>query len=309
MRLWPLVIVLSSAAAHAQSPGNVRVTATCASYFVAPRDGLQLRVDGVVQPSLGINWSASWHHGALQPDHETDVGYLVAPGHHHLDLSTPDCVGSTDVDVLGASPSYVEGSLAIANDALRGTVTAPNGLGLVIGGFYAARPARVATDPIVGTAYDLDGTTQAGAQVTVTATYQHFVLAFDQRYTTEGVNGTTGPRSTDAFTGSAFDTGFVGRFGPRWTLHDVELSAGGGIGGDILHGGGEIADTQTNLSRFFLPAWATLTYKPTCDWGVQAMASYEYHPTSSDDNTMTYGVGLLYQPSSSCSDPPHLDVH
>jgi hypothetical protein len=312
MKLWPLVVVLvlAPAAAHADSTGgDVRVTVTCADYFVAPRDGLQLSVDGVVQPALGINWGGYWHHEQFHASVESDVGYAVARGHHHIALVTPDCAGSTDLDVEPAMPRMVTGSLAITNDALRGTVTAPNGLGVMVAGFYAPRPAHVTTDSVTGSMYDFDSTTQQGVQLTVTATYRHWVLALDQRYTSEGSNGTS---AGVAFHGSAFDTGFVGRFGPRLSFHDVELAAGVGIGGDILHGGGHLPNTVASVTydgRFFLPAWATLTYKPACDWGVQAIASYEFDPGSSVESTPTFAAGLLYQPSSACSQPPHLDVH
>ncbi len=260
-------LVLTGPIAHAQPAAaqlpNVRVTVTCADYFVAPRDGLQLTLDGVVQPALGIDSAMLTDADGVGSAVETDVGYHIARGHHHLALSTPDCASATDLDVQSLELDLT-GQLAITNDSLRGTITAPNGFGFTLGGFHAAA--------------------QTAAQLTMSISYQHWVFAIDQRYGSEAAGG-------------AFSAGFAGRFGPRWTVHDVELAAGLGIGGDVEPTG-----------RFFVPAWASLTYKPTCDWGVQAIASYQVDPSSSGDSEATLAAGILWQPSRSCSQAPRLQA-
>ncbi len=53
---------------------------------------------------------------------------------------------------------------------------------------------------------------------------------------------------------------------------------------------------------WYVPLWTAVTYKPGCNWGAQLMASYDVHPTSTNEDSRAFLAGLLYQPSAACSD-------
>jgi hypothetical protein len=129
-------------------------------------------------------------------------------------------------------------------------------------------------------------------------------------------NGSAGPFG---FTGSAFHSGAALRFGARLAMKSVALAAGAGIGGSMwitnakLTGYDLVSDAFVPSPdginpEWHVPLWTALTYKPSCSWGVQALAQYEVHPTSMDENAVSFGGGLLWQPSSACSEPPGLAV-
>jgi hypothetical protein len=54
--------------------------------------------------------------------------------------------------------------------------------------------------------------------------------------------------------------------------------------------------------------WAAVTIKPSCNWGFQGLAEYNVHPTATDNDAMTFGVGVMYQPNDACSQPASLHV-
>jgi hypothetical protein len=57
-----------------------------------------------------------------------------------------------------------------------------------------------------------------------------------------------------------------------------------------------------------VPVWASVTYKPVCNVGVVALASYDVHPLTISSNAVSIGLGVMYQPSSACSEPAELTV-
>jgi len=285
MKLWPLVAVLAaSSAAHAE---HVRVTVNCTEWgFVSPsQEGLELRVDGVAPSAVGedTTW-ANDTDGVAVVTGASGVGYEVAPGHHHLDLRTPDCAGSTDVDVNG--PLTLTGWLTPTDDRLRGTAVLNEGYTLSLGSYFAWRSS---------TGYGDD--TEQGAQLSLAVETRHFtteceanhgncsqstVVVLDQMY----------GRGATSVWGSAL------RIGKRFAYRDVAFSGGVGIGADMVAG---------SDWHFFTPVWATLEYKPFCDWGVEATGTYEIHPTAWAENAPIFGAGVMWQPSGACSEPKRLE--
>ena len=54
--------------------------------------------------------------------------------------------------------------------------------------------------------------------------------------------------------------------------------------------------------------WLGLTIKPGCNWGLQLLASYDMRPTDFDNSGLSFGAGLMFQPSAACSEPAGVQV-
>ena len=145
---------------------------------------------------------------------------------------------------------------------------------------------------------------EAGAQLSITlvSASGHDELAFDQMFGGGASGATTGERvSTTFLWGTAL------RFGRRVVYHDVALAAGAGIGGAIVFAYSDKPESPDPDGKLLIPVWASLLYKPVCNWGVQVMGTYEVHPTSIAENAPMLSVGVTWSPSTSCSKAPDVD--
>jgi len=290
---------------------------------MTPAEGLVLRVDGVPQSHVRVEETVEATLGQNDP---LDPGYPaitdthviyddIAPGVHHLELVAPDCASSTDQVVLAGEQLQLSGRLALTKDWLRGTATLPSGFTAALGGYLAWRPAYVY--PSNATAYSY-GATEGGGMLSIGYETRHVVFLLDQMFVGGGGSmnasgGTTpvAPTAEGAPTGSTFVWGTALRVGGRVAYRDVALAAGAGIGVDLVENQGlptNVAAWQGIGGHFTMPFWATVTYKPTCSWGVRVTGTYELHPTAMSETAPMLMAGMIWQPSPACSEAPHLDA-
>jgi hypothetical protein len=323
--------------------GNLRIAVRCAESFETPDRGLRVSLDGSAQPlpavgTNGANWFGTDAHGHLIGGWvATDVGYVAPAGPHRVRIEAPDCVPEERDVVLSAfHPEHIDGRLSVASPMLEGPAGAPDGLGLVLGGFTAPYPeslrSGVSTMGISPTAYSIDPTSTQGVWLSTSYEHRYFALGLDLTFGAGQVAGTvrslpgaplvtpiaTGPLP---FSGTVFDNGLALRIGARLPLRYATLAAGSGIGGSLwmmtqakvdgsgATGGVVVADAPQGLNATWdVPLWTSVTLKPFCGFGMQALASYEAEPSNSWHGGVTLGAGLLIQPSASCTENPGIDV-
>jgi hypothetical protein len=318
--------------------GNLRVDIHCAESFET-RD-LHVTLDGAPLEPLHTNGVSSVAYGKHGVPYEvwspTDVGFVAPPGLHRVRIAAPGCApDERDIDIPADYPKFITGRLALSDDSLRGSTGAPDGGGLVLGAFTVARPARTGTQSDLWggtTAYTVaDGSAQ-GVLFGVSYERRGFVFSHDLGVGWGSLAGTVqtikSPDGLSAYPGTLpYTGGFVMisdtlRIGKRIALHDVALAAGTGIGGDVTvtwrnvdesgvaNKSTVFADGPNNTvdADWFVPVWASVTIKPWCDFGLQAVASYDVHPTALDESGLRISAGLLFQPSASCRDAPGVKV-
>jgi hypothetical protein len=320
-----VTVSLAATAAHAD-PSNVDVAVRCGHYLATVEDGLQLRIDGV--PQLGATEYVKPH--LADPDATlryyedvAGVGFTVAPGRHHLELVTPDCAPiARDVLIVSDAPTMIEGRLAVVNPRLRGTVGAPDHLGLIAGVSYGAAPATSGTDADTASSWTASSERPKGGWLALTFERRYLAAAFDGDIGATSVSGTTtniDPQRAPAsstYTQTGWYMRWDGRVGARLALDDVALAAGTGLGLELgmpAHAALEMPTTEELTARewwrgFFVPVWISVTYKPVCNFGVVALASYDVHPLTISSDAVSIGLGVTYQPSSACSEPAGLTV-
>jgi hypothetical protein len=320
----PAVVVVACAGAYAD-PANVHVSVRCAHYIATPDDGLQLRVDGV--PQLGeldvAKASIANPDGTFRYDDDV-VGavFYVAPGRHHFELVTRDCAPiERDVLVSPGGTTLVTGRLAITNPHLLGTVGAPDHLGVIAGVSYGAAPATSGTNVGSESSWTASSSRPKGAWLALTFERRYLAAAFDWDIGATNVSGTTtnidpmrAPASSE-YGQRGWYMRWAGRIGARLPLDVVSLAAGTGLGIELGMPDApslEMATAEKLGAReswrgFFVPAWVSVTYKPTCNWGVVALASYDVHPFSTSTDAVSLALGLTFQPSVACSAPT--DIH
>jgi hypothetical protein len=330
-----LAVVLVPAIASAQpepvvapnlyGTGNLRIEMACADYSVTPDQGLAVSVDGRTVNALRINGE----YGTSYDENNdpiattwamTDVGYLVQPGPHHITVAAPGCAtDQTDVIAAADHSEVISGRLAISDPDLLG---APNGGGVTLALITGLAPRGEGSKTELDTtsyAYDPTGPAYGGL-MSFSYERRSFVLAFDTSFSVGPLSGTAttpdshfGP-STFSFTGSTYRLAQAIRFGKRVALRDIAFSGGTGIGVQ-----GWLASTSSTPpatsyqpdgpdGSWYVPVWLAATIKPACNWGFQALAEYDIHPTATDTSGSAFAFGWIYQPSDACSEPPSLRV-
>jgi len=292
--------------------GNLRLSIACGDVSAStPDDGLDVQVDGA----------------PVDADRVTDrgAGYLVAPGRHHVQLSMPGCEASTfDFDADAMQSTHADGRLVLDDWWRGGTAGSPNGFGFAVGAWFQPTSGGAAGDSVFNQTETYNsGNLSGGAYLSFSHERRFFVTATDIAVaggSTSGEvsgTGTSTRSSSQPFTASVFDNRYQFRVGGRLPLHFASLAAGTGIGVDWWVTSGQLT-SGNNASglfapngpdaTFYLPMWASATIKATCDWGVQALAQYDVHPSSMDANGFSFGAGVIYQPSASCSEAPGVRV-
>jgi hypothetical protein len=326
-----LAVVISGRVAAAYPGGALRIDVTCADYWATPERGLTVAVDGVSYPALGENGMsgfelAVYHHIAtpIWTWTPTDIGYSAAVGPHHISVAAPGCAPlDADVTIGPLRPAVVTGRLPISDSMLSGPTGAPNGFGITIGAFTRAQPSHASTNDLFSAAYTFDSTTVQGAAVSTSVEHRALAVAWDFAFGTAASSGTSayeGDFPTEShtpipFTGDEYAMRGAFRIGARLPLQEVALAGGAGLGGDVVitsetaAQNGSLALPPSGVDAdWFIPLWAQLTIKPSCNWGAQLYASYDVHPTASGESAPEFGAGIMYQPSAACSDPAGLVV-
>ncbi|HTR51907.1 MAG TPA: hypothetical protein VMJ10_14425 [Kofleriaceae bacterium] len=315
--------------------GNLRLAVACADEpIVTPELGLHVSLDGQPIDALGTNLQAfesTDDEGNLVVGSvATSVGFLAAPGHHHLRIETPDCAADDrDLDLAGAYPERVLGRLAISNPALQGPTGAPNGFAFMIGGYATgntgSETGTTGSGELSGS-YTLAPAAMQGVWLGLGAERRHLALWADDKLgwnTMSGslnwsgavpFGGTPGPFP---FTRNQFEDDTAIRIGARAPLGYAAVAAGAGIGmrfdmttSSQTPSGAEITPLPPDGLDFswYVPLWAAVTLKASCDWGVQAVAAYDIDPTDSASSRVEVLAGLEYQPSDACNEAPYVVV-
>lgn len=312
--------------------GNLRVDLRCADFWATPANGLQVTVDGVAPPSTGINGAnmlVEGRHGAYETWVATDIGYDIAPGEHHLVLAAPGCASEQrDFATSPGAPTIVQGRLAISDPSLLGTTAAPNGIGVTLAGIAGLMPVRtgVTTLGTTVTGYTTNAMTTKGISLSTSYEHRRFAAAVDAAFAWGGSSGTLHAISQQIagspdpgpvpYTDTVLEMRTAARVGMRVPMGSVALSAGSGLGLTSL---GHIAGQSAyNISvvippdgldlEVFVPVWAGVTYKPSCNLGMQVLASYDLYPGNTANDGVTLTAGLIVQPSYACSEPPSLRI-
>jgi len=324
MKLLSASLVLFVRIAAADPGGNLRVNVKCADYWATPDTGLAVTIDGRAYPALGTNGISGfdlevYHHvpAPLWSWTPTDVGYLVPPGVHRVSITAPGCSAlEQDVHIAPYRPVILDGRLP-ASAALSGPTDAPDGLGIAFGAFTRAQQAHGATNDLFSTSYTFDATTVQGASLAISSQTRALVLAWDVAFGSAPVTGTS-RYQTDAavaFSGDEYITRFGFRVGGRIPLHELAVSGGSGIGGDMIITSAQGADKTAFAQApsgfdgdWYIPLWTQLTLKPSCNWGATLYASYDFHPTARDESAPAFGASILYEPSAACSEPAGVRV-
>ncbi len=313
--------------------GNLRLSIMCADTWATPDSGLSLTVDGATLDAQRFNGRWSFYSESdVDGDVDsgelwlpTDVGYLVAPGRHHVQIDAPGCAPSAfDMDAYSDHTQHAEGRLEISDSSLMGPVGAPNGWGMMFGAWYGALPAGSTTNSVFHQTASFDpngGTT--GLALSSSLERRHLVIASDASFANgatsghvSGVTSGTNEPMTQAFTGTRDLWTNQLRIGARVPLRVVSVEAGSGVGLQWWTDSGTLVGSKTSGlfapsgidASFYLPVWASATFKPACDWGVQVIGQYDVHPTSTDNDGVELMGGMLYQPSASCSEPAGVRV-
>ena len=310
-------------------PDTLRVDVSCADYWATPERGLRVLVDGVALPAQeenGTTVSGYTEDGSYSQWVPTDIGFAVEPGVHHVSIEAPGCAPAAgELTIAPLVPSFLSGRLPISDDALRGTVAAPNGLGFGVGLFEGTFSLSTGSDDLFHTAYTYDRGSTTGAVTTFSYEHRGFAFAYDfamaggsvtgSAISTEPMGSSPGPAPFDGWTMQFANTL---RVGARHSLEHVALAAGTGVGGDLWIVSAHVHQDPTTTAflanpgladlDWYVPVWASLTVKPSCGWGVQVLASYQLHPTAMAESSPIVTAGVLFQGSDACSQPPSMVV-
>jgi len=317
----PLVQSLAGTYSPAAFGGNLRLSLSCADYFATADQGLELAVDGARVTTVGVNGvnatvGYTKHGNPIEGWVATDAGYVVGtPGRHHVAITAPGCSPyEADIEIPTLGPRFVEGRLAISDPGLLGTAAAPNGFTHVFGAYSTWRSGETGTATFVGTdpaRYALQGAQFTGFYYSAGLERRHLVIASDTEWGAGTIAGNVSGQPTSI---DALHFGARLRAGYRIPLHDLAFAFGSGIGGDmyILN---QFTPTPSSISKpgpiegdFTVPLWASVTYKPSCNWGVQVTALYDVQPTDLGASAPTVQGGLIYQPNDACSQPAGVTV-
>jgi hypothetical protein len=305
MKAAPFVVLVAGASFASAEPivpqfDNLHVGIACADYWADPDHGLSVRIDGVLQEPRGEDGAPGWL--------RSNLGFLVPPGVHELAIEAPDCAPYVQQIVFGPfTPVFVSGRLLPTDGALRTPTGAPDGFGLLIGAYDQARGAHTGTDAVFAGQFAYDTASAYGLWLSSSYERRGFAVAVDSLIGGGPLDGTaTGANGSTNFHGYTIHLGGALRVGGRLSLGSVELAAGAGIGGSLWVEEGGVRSMATGPNQadgdWYIPLWSALTYKPSCDLGVQVLAQYQLHPTASVEDAPTIAAGLLVQPTSACSE-------
>ena len=188
--------------------------------------------------------------------------------------------------------------------------SAADGWGGTIGYFSAPYPgpSSGSNGNVFPTTYSQHGSQTQGVWLGGSYITGSTELAIDVRAGGGTITGTAMAQGSPMV---SYTTGYDGmdlalRVGKRAAWQDFALSAGVGIAGGLWMPMGMsyqpsdafVEPPQSVAGDFYFPLWSELTFKPSCEFGVQGMASYDLRPQGG--SAPSFGVGLIYQPASAC---------
>ncbi len=309
--------------------GNVRVSISCADSWMTPEGGMTVTADGARLWPRRDNgtWSTvTDDDGTSDVWSATDTGFVVAPGHHRIEIDAPGCAPAVfDVDAYADHARWVTGRLAVTDPWLMGTAGAPNGIGVVLGVVSATSPDHGDEQAFASPdqTNHFDPQTGTGGWLSITFERRRIAFAIDQAFLESTISGNSTSSSgstttSQPFQGHSFDWRSQFRIGARLPLRDVALSIGSGIGGDMWFDSSTLSNASTTGAfltppdgvggGFYFPMWAAATIKPSCGWGIQVLGQYDIHPVSSSADGYELAAGLIFQGSDACSEPPGVRV-
>ena len=345
-RVVALFAAVRSAIAYATPPpglapaiyehGNLRVAVACAETPLSTgAGGLRVYVDGVLLEELATNgdsYTTSDSDGNVETGWAaSDVGFLVTPGQHHVRVEAPDCVADErDLELAADYAERLIGRLAVRDPDLATPTGGASSFSFVLGG-YSGSPGITATGSSgtgsLASTYTIDSASRQGVLLSTGIERRSFALWIDEAIGRGAISGMvawqqppvgTAPAGPLPYTGSFIENGLTLRLGARLPLGNVALAAGTGIGASLFVFSSSHVTMSSDLLtplppegvdlEWYVPAWTAITYKPSCNWGVQAIASYNLEPSSGFAGTMTWLGGIELQPAAACAESPHVAV-
>jgi hypothetical protein len=276
---------------------NLALSVSCAEYWADPDHGLSVRIDGALEEPRAFSGVAEW---------ASHVSFLVPPGVHEVAITAPDCAPWVQQIVFSPySPVFVSGRLTVNDSALHSTTGAPDGFGVVLGAYDQSRGAHTAADSVLASQFAFDPTSAYGLWLAATYEHRGFALATDFLVGGGSLDGTAmGDSGTMTFHGSTIQMGAALRVGGRIPFGRFAVAAGAGLGGSlwIIASSSMFGGSGQTDADWYVPLWSALTYKPSCNVGVQVLAQYQHHVGSPGEDAPTFAAGLAFQPTSACYD-------
>jgi len=195
--------------------------------------------------------------------------------------------------------------------------SAADGWGLAFGAFSTPFPGATGgtSGSVFPTSYTADVPALEGFWFSSSRADGSTELAFDMRVGGTSYAGTA--RNTEmntqtvGYTGTYIGTAGAIRLGKRIAWDDFALAAGIGIAGAVWTSTITHTDPGAPIEATFVepgpgatvdlyaPVWASLTVKPSCNWGVQALAEYDVREDT-DRSTPSLSLGMIWQPATAC---------
>jgi hypothetical protein len=203
-------------------------------------------------------------------------------------------------------------------DPARHVPTAADGWGLTMGGFSTAYPGPTSgtSGDVFPTAYTADMPALQGFWMSGSRVSGSNELAFDLRVGGTSFAGTAmntqDHTAQVGYTGIEVGTAAAVRIGKRVAWSNVALAAGGGIGGALWMTTQTDTDPNAPIQASFIepgqnvvtdlyaPLWASVTVKPSCNWGVQGLAEYDVRPFDGGASAPSLSLGVIWQPATAC---------
>jgi hypothetical protein len=192
-----------------------------------------------------------------------------------------------------------------------------DGWGLSFGEFstpFPGAPSGTSGD-VFPTAYTADVPALQGGWISISDVNGSTELGFDMRVggtSYSGIAMNTQQRTVPvAYTGTYSGAAAAFRVGKRVAWSDFALAAGVGLGGAVWISMAPHTDPTAPIEATFVepgqgavtdlyaPVWASLTFKPSCSWGVQGLAEYDVR-SNTDESSPSLSLGLIWQPATAC---------
>jgi hypothetical protein len=196
--------------------------------------------------------------------------------------------------------------------------TNADGWGFSFGAFSTPFPGPTSgtSGSVFPTAYTMDMPALQGLWLSGSRVSGSNELAFDMRMGGTSFSGTAmntqDHTAQVGYTGTEISSGGAIRVGKRLAWNSLALAAGGGVGAAMWMATQTQADPQAPIQASFIepaknlvtdlyaPLWASLTYKPSCTWGVQGLAEYDLRPFDGGTSSPSLSLGLIWQPATAC---------
>jgi len=248
----------------------------------------------------------------------TGIGFDAPAGRHRVRVESDECT-SMEQTVDISSSTKIDASLPIADPTWMGPSGAPNGFTIGLLGFHTTLPSSLHSGlhsqwAPAGSTFGVDATSTYGVAITAGYVHRFFAAHFDLDVAlgSAPATGTNADGTTTSFDAHLGMIETDARVGLRYPMGNVTLEGGGGFGyGMWIAGDGSVGESSfgsTEKMTLDVPLWASVTFKPTCDLGVEFGATYHLDPLDGDDSTTMLTAGLVFEPNGACSRSPSFEV-